>query len=86
PSATRHPSKENRIRMSENTEDIVLHAENAARSLAEYVTELQYRGTGIEYPVEASFIDSHLTRAAGEMTTASLCSGPPWKASGIRTA
>jgi hypothetical protein len=70
PSVTRHPSKENRIRMSENTEDVVRHAESAARSLAEFVTELQYRGTGIEYPAEASFIDSHLTRAAGEMTTA----------------
>ncbi|SOF02442.1 hypothetical protein SAMN05446589_9594 [Streptomyces sp. OV198] len=32
--------------MSENTEDIVGHAESAARSLAEFVTELQYRGPG----------------------------------------
>ncbi|MFH9969030.1 hypothetical protein ACH4PR_48525, partial [Streptomyces mirabilis] len=36
---------------------------------AEYVTELQYRGTEIGYPVEASFIYRHLTRAADEMTT-----------------
>lgn len=56
--------------MSENTEDIVGHAESAARSLAEFVTELQYRGTRIEYPVEASRIYRDLTRAAGEMTTA----------------
>jgi hypothetical protein len=70
PSVTRHPSKEDRLRMSENTEDIVGHAESAARSLAEFITELQYRGTGIEYPVEASRIYRDLTRAAGEMTTA----------------
>lgn len=70
PSVTRRPSKENRLRMSENTEDVVRHAESAARSLAEFVTDLQYRGTGIEYPVEASRIYRDLTRAAGEMTTA----------------
>ncbi|MET7784365.1 hypothetical protein ABZT28_53535 [Streptomyces sp. NPDC005388] len=70
PSVTRHPSKEDRLRMSENTEGVVRHAESAARSLAEFVTELQYRGTGIEYPVEASLIYRDLTRAAGEMTTA----------------
>ncbi|MFC9634354.1 hypothetical protein ACFTY8_35135 [Streptomyces mirabilis] len=64
------PSKENRIRMSENTEDVIRHAESAARSLAEFVTDLQYRGRKIEHPAEASFIDSHLARAAGEMTTA----------------
>ncbi|MCX4581169.1 hypothetical protein OHB41_50375 [Streptomyces sp. NBC_01571] len=64
------PSKENRIRMSETTEDVIQHAENAARSLAEFITELQYRGREIEYPAEASFIDRHLARAAGEMTTA----------------
>ncbi|MFF1744355.1 hypothetical protein [Streptomyces mirabilis] len=70
PSVTRHPSKEDRLRMSENTEDVVRHAESAARSLAEFVTDLQYRGTGIEYPVEASRVYRDLTRAAGEMTTA----------------
>ncbi|MFD9655761.1 hypothetical protein [Streptomyces mirabilis] len=70
PSVTRRPSKENRLRMSENTEDVVRYAESAARSLAEFVTDLQYRGTGIEYPVEASRIYRDLTRAAGEMTTA----------------
>ncbi|MFF2129772.1 hypothetical protein ACFVW1_31190 [Streptomyces olivochromogenes] len=64
------PSKENRIRMSENTEDVIRHAESAARFLAEFVTDLQYRGRKIEHPAEASFIDSHLARAAGEMTTA----------------
>ncbi|MFD9286211.1 hypothetical protein ACFWD7_55440 [Streptomyces mirabilis] len=64
------PSKENRIRMSENTEDVIRHAESAARSLAEFVTDLQYRGRTIEHPAEASFIDSHLARASGEMTTA----------------
>lgn len=37
-------SKENRIRMSETTEDVIQHAEDAARSLAEFVTELRYRG------------------------------------------
>lgn len=63
-------SKENRIRMSETTEDVIQHAENAARSLAEFVTELQYRGREIEHPAEASFIDRHLARAAGELTTA----------------
>lgn len=68
--APRQPSKENRIRMSENTEDVIRHAESAARSLAEFVTDLQYRGRKIEHPEEASFIDSHLARAAGEMTTA----------------
>ncbi|MCX4596907.1 hypothetical protein OG819_46950 [Streptomyces sp. NBC_01549] len=56
--------------MSENTEDVIRHAESAARSLAEFVTDLQYRGRKIEHPAEASFIDSHLARAAGEMTTA----------------
>lgn len=56
--------------MSENTEDIVGHAESAARSLAEFVTDLQYRGTGIEHPAEAAGICRDLTRAAGEMTTA----------------
>ncbi|MFF2999496.1 hypothetical protein ACFVTC_33860 [Streptomyces sp. NPDC057950] len=56
--------------MSENTEDVVRHAENAARSLAELVTDLTYRGAGIGYPVEVSFICRHLTRAAGEMTAA----------------
>ncbi|MFE4758675.1 hypothetical protein ACFRIB_52530 [Streptomyces mirabilis] len=64
------PSKENRIPMSENTEDVIRHAESAARSLAEFVTDLQYRGRKIEHPAEASFIDSHLARAADEMTTA----------------
>ncbi|GAX56453.1 hypothetical protein [Streptomyces olivochromogenes] len=47
--------------MSENTEDVVRHAESAARSLAQFVTDLQYRGTGIEYPVEASRIYRDLT-------------------------
>ncbi|QIY93056.2 HNH endonuclease [Streptomyces sp. S1D4-11] len=55
---------------SENTEDVIRHAESAARSLAEFVTDLQYRGRKIEHPAEASFIDSHLARGAGEMTTA----------------
>ncbi|MFF8029904.1 hypothetical protein ACFZDJ_54805 [Streptomyces sp. NPDC007896] len=68
PSVTRHPSKENRLRMSENTEDIVGHAESAARSLAEFVTDLKYRG--IEYPLEAYRIYSFLTRVAGEMRAA----------------
>ncbi|MGW8879505.1 hypothetical protein [Streptomyces mirabilis] len=40
----------------------------AARSLAEFVTGLEYRG--IEYPVEAYRIFSFLTRVAGEMRTA----------------
>ncbi|MEU0822795.1 hypothetical protein [Streptomyces mirabilis] len=40
----------------------------AARSLAELVTGLEYRG--IEYPVEAYRIYSFLTRVAGEMRTA----------------
>lgn len=56
--------------MSENTEDVIRHAESAARSLAEFVTDLQYRGTGIEYPVEVSRIYRDLPGAAGEMTTA----------------
>ncbi|MFG2260777.1 hypothetical protein [Streptomyces mirabilis] len=40
----------------------------AARSLAELVTDLKYRGS--EYPVEAYRIYSFLTRVAGEMRTA----------------
>ncbi|MEU1500547.1 hypothetical protein [Streptomyces sp. NPDC005732] len=56
--------------MSETTEDVIQHAGSAARSLAEFVTELRYRGSEIEHPAEASFIDRHLARAAGEMTTA----------------
>ncbi|MFF4466493.1 hypothetical protein ACFY13_44455 [Streptomyces mirabilis] len=48
PSVTRYPSNEDRLRMSENTEDVVRHAESAARSFAEFVTDLQYRGTGVE--------------------------------------
>ncbi|MGV9703884.1 hypothetical protein [Streptomyces sp. NPDC003483] len=63
-------SKENRIRMSETTEDVIQHAGNAARSLAEFVTELRYQGSEIEHPAEPSLIDRHLARAAGEMTTA----------------
>ncbi|MFF3617516.1 hypothetical protein [Streptomyces sp. NPDC002580] len=54
--------------MSENTEDIAQNAENAARSLAELVCDLQHRG--IEYPLEAYRIYSFLTRCAGEMRTA----------------
>ncbi|MFJ2398204.1 hypothetical protein ACIOTI_36455 [Streptomyces sp. NPDC087843] len=44
---TRKLSMENRIRMNENTEDVVGHAESVARSLAEFVTDLVYRGTGV---------------------------------------
>ncbi|MFE4999150.1 hypothetical protein ACFRH4_49505 [Streptomyces mirabilis] len=40
----------------------------AARSLAELVTDLRYRG--IEYPLEAYRVYSFLTRVAGEMRTA----------------
>ncbi|MGW3160354.1 hypothetical protein [Streptomyces sp. NPDC001089] len=61
-------SEENRIRMSETTEDVIQRAGNAARDLAEFVTELRYRGSEIEHPAEASLIDRHLARAAVEMT------------------
>lgn len=44
------------------------HAEGAARSLVELVRVLQDRG--IEYPVEAYRVHSHLTRCAGELRTA----------------
>ncbi|MCX4993461.1 hypothetical protein [Streptomyces sp. NBC_00568] len=53
--------------MSENTEGIAQNAENAARSLAELVCDLQHRG--IEYPLEAYRIYSFLTRCVGEMRT-----------------
>ncbi|MGW3633451.1 hypothetical protein ACWD7F_25400 [Streptomyces sp. NPDC005122] len=56
--------------MGETTEDVIQHAGNAARCLAEYVSELRYRGSEIEHPAEAFVIDRHLARAAGEMTTA----------------
>ncbi len=50
------------------TENIEQHAEGAARSLVGLVRALQERG--IEYPLEAYRIHSHLTRCAGEMRTA----------------
>ncbi|MCT9010563.1 hypothetical protein [Streptomyces rhizosphaerihabitans] len=67
PSVSRHPSKEIRIHMSENTEDIAQNAENAARSLAELVCDLQHQG--IAHPLQAHHLYSLLGRCAGEMKT-----------------
>ncbi|MFB7443051.1 hypothetical protein ACFC01_32925, partial [Streptomyces mirabilis] len=45
-------------------------AADRAALLGDALDLFRYRGRKIEHPAEASFIDSHLARAAGEMTTA----------------
>ncbi|MFE2297124.1 hypothetical protein ACFXAW_02900 [Streptomyces sp. NPDC059445] len=67
-SVTHHPSKESRIPMSETTDDVAQNAENAARSLAELVSDLQYGGT--EHQVPAHRIYALFTRCAEQMKTA----------------
>ncbi|MGW1068276.1 hypothetical protein ACWD4F_27620 [Streptomyces aureus] len=67
-SVTHHPSKEGRIPMIETTEDVAQNAENAARSLAELVSDLQYGGT--EHQLPAHRIYALFTRCAEQMKTA----------------